>query len=716
MAVSLDALGRNSTPPSAPLHMPRQHLGAVPQGVTFPWQGWRTFVARLVTFGGASALTLYAAREMYYTVSIAGVTSLQWVMLALFVITFGWIALSATGSLAGLFFGRGRYKAAKGAAPQGLTVLLMPVYNEDPSRTFAALYAMGSALCERGLGRNVELFVISDSTDPAKWAQETSTYHALREALAGKMNVWYRRRFDNAGKKAGNVEDFVTQWGARFDYMVVLDADSMMSADAITTLMVEMDADPSCALLQTLPQLQGGHSLFARLQQFAGAVYGPVVARGITAWQASDGNFWGHNAIIRVRAFAEAAGLPILPGKKPFGGAIMSHDFVEASLLRRAGWGLRMLPELHGSWEESPPTLLDMATRDRRWAQGNIQHMAVLKRAKGLRWPNRVHMVIGVLSYLASPLWLLLIAVGVLLTSQTATQRFQYFSEEFQLFPNWPVFDSERMITLFVVTMGVLLFPKLLGFLRACFSAQARKVNGVLALTASVLLETLLSMFYAPVCMLIHSRQVWEIFSGQDSGWEAQQRGRSTVQWKLLFHKHGAHTVTGVLLTLLLYWAAPPLLPWMAPTIVGLITAIPMSALSGSELIAQALRKVHLLRIPEEVAVPEEFLLRDAFATVLQERLAHFKLHDFLADDEALARHCRTLPPPAPAVRGHFDLDKMAVELKLAEAKSIEELLTWLSRKELVALLREPELLARLPRGNEPSPTQLPLKHVAGLR
>jgi membrane glycosyltransferase len=696
--------------------MPRQDLGKAPRRVGFPWQGWRTFLARLLTFGGASVLTVYAAREMYFIVSIAGVTSLQWVMLALFVITFGWIALSATGSLAGVFFGRGRYNAAKDAQPQGLTVLLMPVYNEDPARTFAALYAMGSALAARGLGRNIELFVISDSTDPAKWVQETSAYHALRDALAGKVNVWYRRRFDNAGKKAGNVEDFVTQWGARYDYMVVLDADSLMSADALATLMCEMDADPSCALLQTLPQLQGGHSLFARLQQFAGAVYGPVVARGITAWQGCDGNFWGHNAIIRVRAFAASAGLPILPGNKPFGGAIMSHDFVEASLLRRAGWGVRMLPELHGSWEESPPTLLDMATRDRRWAQGNIQHMAVLKQAKGLRWPNRVHMVIGVLSYLASPLWLLLITAGVLLTSQTATQRFQYFSEEFQLFPNWPVFDSERMVVLFVVTMSVLLFPKVLGYLRGCLSREARQVSNVLALTVSVLLETLLSMFYAPVCMLIHSRQVWEIFSGQDSGWEAQQRGRSTVQWDLLLNKHGTHTVLGVLLTLGLYWAAPPLLPWMAPTLVGLIVAIPMSALSGSEPVARALRQVHLLRIPEEAALPAEFYLRDEFEAVLQERLERFTLSDFLADDEALTWHCRTLPPPQPAPHGQFDLDKVAAEHKLAAARSIEELLGWLNRKELMALLREPELLARLPRGGDLPPARIPLRNVAGLR
>jgi membrane glycosyltransferase len=272
------------------------------------------------------------------------------------------------------------------------------------------------------------------------------------------------------------------------------------------------------------------------------------------------------------------------------------------------------------------------------------------------------------------------------------------------------------MVVLFVVTMSVLLFPKLLGYLRGCFNRKAAHASSVLALTLSVLLETLLSMFYAPVCMLIHSRQVWEIFSGQDSGWEAQQRGLSSVQWGLLVDKHGMHTLMGVLLTIGLYFAAPPLLPWMAPTIVGLMVAIPMSALSGSEAVARALRKVHLLRIPEEMETPAEFLLRDDFEVVLQQHLAHFTLRDFLADDEALAQHCRTLPPMQPMPRGQFDLDQVAVEHKLTEASSIDELLSWLNRKELVALLREPALLARLPRGDHPPAAQLSIKHVAGLR
>lgn len=694
MAISMDAIIRNSTPVTAPLDMPRQDLGRAPK-VRFGWQGVRTLLARLITFGGAIALTWYAGLQMYLIVSLDQVTVLQWGMLVLFVLTFGWIALGACGAVAGVFFGGGRYHAKPDATPNSLTVLLMPVYNEDSAQTFAGLYAMGKALAEQQLGKHVEIFVISDSTDPAKWIQETTAYHELRMALAGSVKVWYRRRLDNRGKKAGNVHDFISQWGGRYDHMVVLDADSIMDAGTIKTLICEMEADPDSGILQTLPRLYGGRTLFARMQQFAGAVYGPVVARGITAWQGNDGNYWGHNAIIRIEAFACAAGLPCLPGRRPFGGEVMSHDFVEAALIRRAGWSVRMLPELTGSWEESPPSLLDMAKRDRRWAQGNMQHLAVLK-ARGLRWPNRVHMLIGVMSYLSSPLWLALLAVGTVVATHGATQHFSYFTEEFQLFPHWPQFDSERMITLFIVTMGVLMLPKALGLLRGFFSREVLRASWPLSLSLSAVLETALSVLYAPICMLIHTRQVWEIFSGQDSGWEAQQRGHRSVPWGFLLRMHWVHTLIGAGLSVGLYWMVPLLLPWMAPALLGLALAIPLSALSGSVLAGTVLRKLHLLRINTEVALPEVVTLRDIYAARLEAKLRTVDLSRLLSDGELRGAHCLTLQPPTPPQRGQPDLDKVAAAMKIAEAESIDEAMDWLTRQELLAVLGEPRLMGSL--------------------
>src|SRR5690606_2122972 len=223
-----------------------------------------------------------------------------------------------------------------------------------------------------------------------------------------------------------------------------------------------MSADPQLGLLQTVPLLVGRRSLLARLQQFAGRMYGPVIARGVAVWSGDDGNYWGHNAIIRIAAFAESCGLPELPGRRPFGGHILSHDFVEAALLRRRGWKVRMLPKVMGSYEESPPSLIDLAVRDRRWAQGNLQHAKVVG-AAGLTMPSRMHLAFGIMSYVASPLWLVMLLLSFALSVQAGLHNPEYFPLEIQLFPNWPRFDAQRMLELFIFCMGVLLLPKALG-------------------------------------------------------------------------------------------------------------------------------------------------------------------------------------------------------------------------------------------------------------
>jgi membrane glycosyltransferase len=209
--------------------------------------------------------------------------------------------------------------------------------------------------------------------------------------------------------------------------MLVLDADSLMTGECIVRLAIAMEADPDAGIIQTLPLIINRNTFFARLQQFAAKVYGPVIATGLSAWMGRDGNYWGHNAIIRTAAFAAHAGLPDLRGKPPLGGHILSHDFVEAALIRRAGWRVYMLPDLGGSYEESPPSLIDLAARDRRWCQGNLQHMRVIT-AKGLKLPSRQHFATGIMGYLASPFWLFQLIVGIALVLQTTYIRPEYFA------------------------------------------------------------------------------------------------------------------------------------------------------------------------------------------------------------------------------------------------------------------------------------------------
>ena len=244
--------------------------------------------------------------------------------------------------------------------------------------------------------------------------------------------------------------------------MLVLDADSLMEADCIIELARRMEADETLGILQTAPQLIGGATPLARVQQFASRVYGPVLARGLRAWFGNAGNYWGHNAIIRTAAFAECGGLPELPGKPPFGGLILSHDFVEAAFVRRGGYAVRMADDLPGSFEHAPPNLIELAGRDRRWCQGNLQHARLLGTA-GLHPLSRLHLFMGVMSYLASPLWLLFLLSGMSLALHAYLVPPDYFLDRWSLFPDWPRIDPERAMALFGICMLVLYAPKLFG-------------------------------------------------------------------------------------------------------------------------------------------------------------------------------------------------------------------------------------------------------------
>jgi membrane glycosyltransferase len=483
--------------------------------------------------------------------------------------------------------------------------------------------------------------------------------------------------------------------------MVVLDADSIISPDTLIALVREMGADPNLGLLQTVPRLAGGETLFARLQQFATAVYGPIVGRGISAWQGDDGNYWGHNAIVRIRAFAAAAGLPTLPGKKPFGGPIMSHDFVEAALLRRAGWSVRMVPTLDGTWEDSPPSLLDVAARDRRWAQGNIQHLAVIG-ARGFTWSNRMHMGIGVMSYLASPLWFALITVGLATAVHIATVQFQYFTEELSLFPRWPQFDSPRMIQLFIVAMTVLLLPKLLGVLRAFGNRELRRTVNPVRLVIGALAETILSALYAPIMMMMQGRQLLEILFGQDSGWATQSRKRSMTPWGTLFRRHWLQTVSGLVVSITLLSVSPPLFAWMTPALAGLMLALPLSAASGSVALGKALRVIGLLVVPEEIAVPRVIALRNEIEHRLAPWLEGVTIERLLHDDLARQRHFAAVQPRPPASRGKPDVMFMTARAKLGDARSVAEALAWLTPQERMAVLGDRDLFHALARLENP--------------
>jgi membrane glycosyltransferase len=699
-------------PPREPLAMPVQDLrNAPPRQRMAPARG-RVWLARLVAFGGGAAVTAYGTYEMIQVVSIGGVTVLEGIMSALFAVTFGWIALAATSALAGLLAPPARH--ARLPEQNGRlttnTALAMPIYHEDPVRTTAALQAMAEGLADLGQAEGFEIVILSDSTGADAWVAETLAVDRLRSALRDVMPVWYRRRWANTGKKAGNVKDFVEQWGGRYDHFIVLDADSLMAPKSLVALAASMEVDPDLGILQTVPVLAGGRTLFARLQQFAGSIYGPIVSRGMAAWQGSDGNYWGHNAIIRTRAFAEACGLPELPGKKPFGGPILSHDFVEAALMRRAGWRVDMASRLGGSYEESPPSLIDTAVRDRRWAQGNLQHSKVIS-ARGLSWVSRVHLGIGIMSYLASPLWLALIGFGFALSVQARFIRPEYFSDTIQLFPSWPHFDSERMVQLFIFTMVVLLLPKALGLLRGLLVREVRRgCGGALRLIGSSLTELVVSALLAPIMMVIHSRHVFEILAGRDSGWAAQRRDDGETGWRDAWLRHRWQTAAGLAFVITAWFLSPAILAWLSPTLAGLFLAVPLSRASGSRRVGAALWRLGLLVTPEESAPDPLYARREEIAAEAS-RLAQDPIAALAADESLRHRHFSWIAT-APRMRGKPDASLLTAAEKIREAHSFREALDWLDARERLQVAGHPALaeeLARLAARGEPppSPTKL---------
>jgi membrane glycosyltransferase len=690
-------------PPEAPLAMPVQDLARWDGAVAHrPARPARTpWLARLAVFGGALALTAYGGWQMLETVSVSGSpTVLQLVLVVLFCLTFSWIALAFTSALVG--FGTLLRRGPNGADPASLatrTAILMPVYNETTARVFAGVEAMHESVAATGLGRHFDWFILSDSTQADAWIAEERAFLALRDRLGPEARLYYRHRAKNHHRKAGNIADFVTRWGGRYDHMLVLDADSLMSGSAIVTLAAAMEGDPDAGIIQTLPLIINRNTLFARLQQFAARIYGPVIAAGLAVWSGRDGNYWGHNAIIRTRAFASACGLPDLPGKPPFGGHILSHDFVEAALIRRAGWAVYMLHRLPGSYEESPPSLIDVAVRDRRWAQGNLQHARVIG-AAGLHPATRQHFATGIAGYLASPLWLLQLIVGILLVLQTATERPDYFGGA-GFSPVFPRFDPVRALQLFGLTMAVLLAPKILGLILALLDRTVRRAcGGGGRLVLSSLVEILLSALVAPVAMVIQSGSVASILLGRDTGWNPQRRDDGSIPLRDIVARHGWHMVLGLVAGVAAFALATSLFLWMSPTILGLVLAIPISWASGQLGFGLALKQRGLLATPEEAA-PPEIALRAGRLT------AHNAARGFdgtdaltaLHDDPDLAEaHARMLPVARSRPRGAIDPDQTLATAKICEAETVADAQAWLSAKERSALLQDRALVDRLVR------------------
>jgi membrane glycosyltransferase len=530
----------------------------------------------------------------FFVAASNGIGILGYSLTVLFAILLTWVAFSFWMATMGLMvrLRNGSNPRQPFSEPGHLppTALVMPVHNENPRRVFANISAIAASLGDTGHESAFNIFVLSDTTNPDIWLEEEREWAKLVAKLPAHSRVFYRHRAKNNGRKAGNIADFCRRWGNHYRYMVVLDADSLISGETLVELVRRMEADPEIGILQTPSRPINRQSFFARMQQFAAHLYGPTFLEGFVYWSECDGNYWGHNAIIRMRPFMEHCELPTLPGHAPLGGEILSHDFVEAALMRRAGWKICMAHDLE-SYEECPSTILGFAQRDQRWCQGNLQHLRLIL-AEGLHPASRLHFGMGAMSFLASPLWF----AFLILTLVAAIYG-----------GNLPAgdFHSRNGLTLFAITMSLLLLPKLWSVIVTRRSDRPSHSGAASVGLSSVLIETFVSMLVAPIMMLLHTRFVLSTLLGKKVSWDAQDREDGGVSFAEAFRVHFGHTMAGLILSAIAWIWTPDLFPWLLPVLVGLVFSIPLAVLLGSRKVGTFLAQERLLTIPEELNPPK---------------------------------------------------------------------------------------------------------------
>ncbi len=569
-------------PAPAPLYRPEQTFSrpAPKREMQKPWR-LRDLLWRLSAFIPTVALTVFLSLSLNDYLGQDGVMVLEGVVLTLVALTFVWLAFSVNTACLGLIrvaVDRSR-RTPKPANPAPMDVaLLIPVYNETTWDVFGNAAAMLKELTRHPDINRYTLFILSDTRDPGLAEQEERAFALLQREHFPGAAVFYRRRRENTDKKIGNISDWIENWGAAYEAMVVLDADSLMSGVAIRQLAKALAADPDAGLIQSRPMLIGARTLFGRVQQFSNSVYGWLLAEGLASWSQHEGNYWGHNAIIRTRAFAESARLPHLRGWRGDKRPILSHDFVEAGMLRRSGWAVRLLPRVDGSYEETPQTLIDFVLRDHRWCHGNMQHMRLLA-ARGFHVISRIHLWQGALAFLMSPAWLAVVVLWSFVGT-TSEAPSSYFSTANPLIPLWPEQEKDVAWIYMLFVYGMLLFPKLIGAVLFGLRRSTRRAYGSgIMYVGSICVELLLSVLYAPIMMVQHTKATISALLGRGVAWVPQNRSEAGYGWIATIRFHWVETIFGaVLMSGILSGSVSVLI---LPIAVSLAFAVPLSKLSA---------------------------------------------------------------------------------------------------------------------------------------
>ena len=512
--------------------------------------GWRVLVVSIWLVLTGSALWWFADGLAADGLSVGEVA-----LLCLFGLCFGWLAFGFALTVAGFIaLKRGIPPAGMNRPtstgvmlpPRGRTAVLMPLRNEDPTESLAKLESLIRDLAILKMDGRFSFHILSDSNIDSVVEKERREWQRLVRSWP-QFRIMWRVRTDNYGKKAGNIAEFCRNQGGRYDYMLILDADSLMSGRTLGSLARLMDANPDAGIIQVSPGLTEGETHFTRFRALATRLYGPIASAGLSIFAGSEANYYGHHAIIRVRAFTENCGLPELPGRAPLGGPIMSHDFVEAALVRRSGWRVWLAYELDGAVEDSPPTIVDEAKRDRRWMQGNLQHLRLLS-MHGLHPLSRLHFFMGAWAYIVSAVWFLLVIMTLVVSPGGGSA-------------------GEVLGWIFIMTLVLLFAQKVLGIAHALSEGRERPD---LAFWRSVVGEQIFSTLTSPLFMVWHSRFLVQTLLGQVDAWGSQARGARRLTWREVLQTHAMPIMVGFALLGLALWLSPLSIPWLSPLLAGL--------------------------------------------------------------------------------------------------------------------------------------------------
>ena len=470
------------------------------------------------------------------------------------------------------------------------TAILMCIRNESPDPVTRNLEPLMQGLVESGVADKFHVYILSDSSFPDVIAEETALFDAFIAKWQGIIPITYRRREVNTAFKSGNIRDFCERWGHNHEFAITLDADSFMPTDAVLRLIRIAQTNPTLGILQTLIIGMPSVSVFARVFQFGMRLGMRSYTLGSAWWQGDCGPYWGHNAIIRLAPFIAHCHMPVLPGNGPLAGYVLSHDQVEAVMMRRAGYEVRVLPVEGMSFEENPPTLMEFSRRDLRWLQGNMQYWQLL-RMPGLKPVSRFQLMFAIQMYLGSPAWMAMTAIGAVLLALSTTPTAQYV----------PV-EAGAGTLLFAIMMLMTFAPKIATIIDVMLTSSLRRAyGGGLVFAANIAVETLFMTLLAPLIALSHTIFMTRLFVFRRAGtWTSQSRQSHAVPFRLAFAKLWPQTLAGLAVLAIAATKAPNDIGFVLLGTTGLILAAPFAVATASPLLGHLFARIGICHLPEE--------------------------------------------------------------------------------------------------------------------